>query len=60
MTRWYGERVKHEVDITLIDTMLAMTPQQRIQHNDRMLRQIQELRDGLAKSRQPARDSRDR
>ena len=50
--------VKHEVDTTLIETMLAMTPQQRIQHNDRMLRQIQELRDGLAQPRQSARDPR--
>jgi hypothetical protein len=52
--------VKHEVDVTLIDAMLALTPQQRIQQNDRMLRQIEELRDSLAKSRQPARDARGR
>jgi hypothetical protein len=46
-----------DVDITLIDAMLAMTPQQRIQQNDRSLRMIEELRDGLAKSRVPARDA---
>lgn len=44
-----------EVDITLIQEMLALTPQQRIQQNDRVLRMIEELRDGLAKSGKPAR-----
>jgi hypothetical protein len=42
--------VGSEVDITLIQETLALTPQQRIQQNDRVLRMIEELRDGLAKS----------
>jgi hypothetical protein len=51
--------VDSEVDITLIQEMLALTPQERIQQNDRVLRMIEELRDGLAKSRNVARDARD-
>ena len=47
-----------EVDITLIEAMLALTPQQRIQQNDRVLRTIGALRDGIAKSGQPTRDAR--
>ncbi|MGE0872988.1 MAG: hypothetical protein AB7P03_30835 [Kofleriaceae bacterium] len=47
-----------EVDITLIEAMLALTPQQRIQQNDRVLRMIEHLRDGFAKTRDPARDPR--
>jgi hypothetical protein len=49
-------RVVREIDTTLIDATLALTPQQRIQQNDRVLRQIEELRDGLAGK--PARDPR--
>jgi hypothetical protein len=49
--------VSAEVDITLIKETLALTPQQRIQQNDRVLRMIEELRDGLAKSGNPARDA---
>jgi hypothetical protein len=48
--------VEHDVDVTLIDTTLALTPQQRLQQNDRALRMIEELRDGLAKSRDAAAD----
>jgi hypothetical protein len=48
--------VSPEVDITLIQETLALTPQQRIQQNDRVLHMIEELRDGLAKSRKPTDD----
>ena len=51
--------VESEVDVTLIQEMLSLTPQQRIQQNDRVLRMIEELRDGIAKSRKPARDASD-
>jgi hypothetical protein len=51
--------VSDEVDTTLVREALALTPQQRIQQNDRVLRMIDELRDGLAKSRKPAGDARD-
>ena len=43
------ERVS--VDLTLIDAMLALTPEERLRQNDRMLRTIQELRDGFAATR---------
>jgi hypothetical protein len=39
------------IDVTLIDAMLALTPEQRLRQNDRMLRTIQELRDGFAARR---------
>jgi hypothetical protein len=52
-TFWFVER---DVDVTLIDATLALTPQQRLQQNDRALRMIEELRDGLAKSRDAAAD----
>lgn len=45
-----------EVDVTLVQETLSLTPQQRIQQNDRVLRMIDELRHGLAKSGNPARD----
>ena len=35
-------------DVSLIDAMLALTPEQRLRQNDRMLRTIQELSDGFA------------
>jgi hypothetical protein len=35
-------------DPTLIDAMLAFSPEERLRQNDRMLRTIQELRDGFA------------
>src|SRR5262249_36778094 len=43
--------VSSEVDVTLIHETLALTPQQRIQQNDRALRIIDELSDGVAKLR---------
>ena len=49
--------VSDEVDVTLVQETLALTPQQRIQQNDRTLRMIEELRDGLAKSRKPSQDT---
>ncbi len=39
------------VDPTLVDAMLALTPEERLRQNDRMLRTIQELRDGFAAAR---------
>lgn len=36
------------VDPTLIDAFLALTPEERLRQNDRMLQTIQELRDGFA------------
>ena len=53
---WYRVVVSFEVDVTLIQEMLALTPTQRIQQNDRVLRTLEELRDGLAKSGKSARD----
>lgn len=35
------------VDVTLIDEMLALTPTQRLQQNDRTLTILDELRRGL-------------
>ncbi len=35
------------VDESLIDAMLALTPEERLRHNDRMLRTIELLRRGL-------------
>jgi hypothetical protein len=46
-----------EVDVTLIDAMLELTPQERIEQNDRVLRMIEELRNGLAKSGDAAREA---
>ena len=45
-----------EVDVTLIDAMLALTPQERIEQNDRMLQMIAQLRDGLAQPKDAARE----
>ena len=45
-TAWYVLVVSSEVDVTLVQETLALTPQQRIQQNDRVLRMIEELRDG--------------
>jgi hypothetical protein len=39
------------VDTTLIDAMLNLTPEERLRQNDRLLRTIQELRDGFATRR---------
>jgi hypothetical protein len=49
--------VSGEVDVTLVQEMLALTPSQRIQQNDRVLRMIEELRHGLAESRKSALDT---
>lgn len=38
-----------EVDVTLIDEMLKLSPVERLRQNDRMLRMIEELRDGVAR-----------
>lgn len=43
------------VDLTLVDEMLARTPQERIRANDRMVRSIEELRHGFQSAR--ARDA---
>jgi len=57
-----GHTVRRSRRLVLKET-LALTPQQRIQQpqqriqqNDRVLRMIEELRDGLAKSGKPALD----
>jgi hypothetical protein len=39
------------VDLSLIDALLALTPEQRLLQNDRMLQTIQDLRDGFATRR---------
>jgi hypothetical protein len=39
------------VDASLIDALLALTPEQRLLQNDRMLKTIQDLRDGFAAHR---------
>lgn len=36
------------VDGSLIDEMLALSPEERLRHNDRMLRSIEMLRQGLS------------
>lgn len=36
------------VDLSLIDAMLALSPEERLRHNDRMLRTIELLRQGIA------------
>jgi hypothetical protein len=38
------------VDVSLIDEMLALSPEERLRHNDRMLRAIEMLRRGLAET----------
>jgi hypothetical protein len=35
-------------DVTLIDAMLALSPEERLRQNDRMIRTIEELRNGFA------------
>jgi hypothetical protein len=37
-----------EVDTTLVDALLALSPEERLRHNDRMLRTIELLRQGIA------------
>jgi hypothetical protein len=41
------------VDESLIDAMLALAPEARLRHNDRMLRTIELLRQGLAEQNEP-------
>ena len=47
-----------DVDATLIDELLAMTPEERIAQNDRTLAMIQELRDGFAKAAESSQQTR--
>jgi len=42
-----------EVDVTLIDAMLRLSPEERLHLNDRMLRLTEELRRAFA-ARQPS------
>jgi hypothetical protein len=42
------EQPQGAVDESLIDEMLALSPEERLRHNDRMLRTIEILRQGLA------------
>jgi hypothetical protein len=39
------------VDLSLIDAMLRMTPEQRLEQHERMLQTIQGLREGWARTR---------
>jgi hypothetical protein len=39
------------VDVTLIDAMLQLSPEERLRQNDRMVRTVKELRDGFAARR---------
>jgi hypothetical protein len=39
------------VDGTLIDEMLRLTPEERLRQNDRMVRTVEELRNGFAAQR---------
>jgi hypothetical protein len=39
------------VDVTLIDSTLALSPEARLRQNDRMIRTIEELRHGFAAAR---------
>jgi hypothetical protein len=39
------------VDVTLIDSTLALSPEERLHQNDRMIRTIEELRHGFAVAR---------
>lgn len=41
------------VDVTLIDEMLRLTPEERLRLNDRMVRTIEELRDAFAAANRP-------
>jgi hypothetical protein len=36
------------VDLTLVDAVLRMSPEERLEHNDRMATLAEELRAGLA------------
>ena len=41
------EQPQDAVDESLIDEMLALSPEERLRHNDRMLRTIELLRQGM-------------
>jgi hypothetical protein len=45
------EKWRPIVDVTLVDAMLALSPEQRLLQNDRLLQTIKELRDGFAARR---------
>ena len=47
-----GSDARPLVDVTLIDEMLALTPTERLQQNDRTIRLIESIRRGLATSTQ--------
>lgn len=47
-----------EVDVSLIEATLALTPRERLEQNDRVLKMIDELREGFAKADDAARKSR--
>ena len=56
-----NERPRDEeiaVDLTLVDAALALTPEERLRQNDRMIRTIQELRDALGDWASEARRAR--
>ena len=37
-----------DIDVSLIDALLALSPEQRLRQNDRMLKAIQDLRHGFS------------
>lgn len=45
-----------DVDETLIDALIAMTPDERLHQNDRTLAMLEELRNGIARATEPSRD----
>ena len=46
-----GQQPSGVCDVTLIDAMLSLTPEERLRLNDRMVQSIQELRHGFAAAR---------
>jgi hypothetical protein len=42
------EQAPGEVDMTLVAALRALFPEERLRHNDRMLRTIELLRQGIA------------
>jgi hypothetical protein len=44
-----GDEGTVEVDESLIDAMLALSPEERLRQNDRMIRTVELLRQGLCK-----------
>ncbi|HSK05087.1 MAG TPA: hypothetical protein VK932_27750 [Kofleriaceae bacterium] len=47
--------MESEVDVSLIEATLALTPRERLEQNDRVLQMIEELREGFAKADEAAR-----